>query len=94
MSDKETEIRERLENIGPHDLIDDLRRLLDENARLRAELADALKIMSTLHSAAVPDEDGPDIDAIIPAAAFRAFVDAHAQLLYRTNAKMTEDKTQ
>lgn len=53
-------------------LVDDLRPLL----------ARAMAAMKALHEAAQPDEGGPDIDAIIPGADFRTFVDVHAALLH------------
>lgn len=53
-----------------------LSRLVDEQTLL---LARAMLVMKTLHESASPD-DGPDMNAIIPAAAFREFVDADAAL--------------
>jgi hypothetical protein len=41
----------------------------------------AASTMRALHETAMPDEDTPDLDARIPAHAFRVFVDAHAELL-------------
>jgi hypothetical protein len=41
----------------------------------------ALAAMKKLHESAEPDTDHPEIPAIIPAAAFRAFVDEHARLM-------------
>lgn len=41
----------------------------------------AAAAMKALHETATPDEDSPDLDARIPAHAFRVFVDAHAELL-------------
>lgn len=56
-----------------------LGRLVDD---LRGVVARAMATMKTLHKAAKPDESGPDIDAIVPGADFRRFVDAHARLLH------------
>lgn len=42
----------------------------------------AVAAMEALHDAAEPDTDHPDIPAVVPAPAFRAFVDEHARLLY------------
>lgn len=42
----------------------------------------AITAMTTLHAAAIPVEDDPEIPALIPAKAFKEFVDAHAGLLY------------
>lgn len=52
-------------------LVDDLRRLL----------AESMRVMKALHESASPD-DGPDMDAIIPAGAFRQFVDDNAKLMH------------
>lgn len=41
----------------------------------------ALAAMKKLHESAEPDTDHPEIPAIVPAAAFRAFVDEHARLM-------------
>ena len=53
--------------------------LVDE---LRELLQDAKRAMTDLHQAAVPDESTEGVPAIIPPAAFSAFVDAHAQLCF------------
>lgn len=49
---------------------------------LRELLQDAKCAMTELQQAAVPDESTEGVPAIIPPAAFRAFVDAHAQLCF------------
>lgn len=41
----------------------------------------AIAAMTALHDSAEPQTDHPDIPALIPASAFRTFVDAHARLL-------------
>lgn len=46
-----------------------------------ASLRRAATTMKELHEAATPDESTPDLDARIPAHAFRVFVDSHAELL-------------
>lgn len=48
---------------------------------LRGLLAESMRVMKALHESATPD-DGPDMDAIIPAGAFRQFVDDNAQLMH------------
>jgi hypothetical protein len=53
--------------------------LVDHHREL---LRKAVAAMSSLHSAAKPDESSEDVDARIPAAVFRAFVDEHAALLH------------
>lgn len=50
---------------------------------LRVMLGDAMDAMTDLHIKVTPDEDTPDIDGIVPAAAYARFSDAHANLLYR-----------
>ena len=50
---------------------------------LRLMLGDAMNAMTELHSKVTPDEDTPNIDGIVPAAAYAKFVNAHADLLYR-----------
>lgn len=52
---------------------------------LRALLGRALDNFTTLHNAAKPDEDGPDIDAIIPGGVFARFVDEDAAIRYALN---------
>jgi hypothetical protein len=42
----------------------------------------AVKLMTDFHGQAQPD-DTPEMNAVFPAAAFRAFVDGHASLMYR-----------
>lgn len=49
---------------------------------LRELLQDAKRAMTELHEAAVPDESTEGVPAIIPPAAFRKFVDAHAMLCF------------
>lgn len=53
--------------------------MIDE---LHELLQDAKRAMTALHLAAVPDESTEGVPAIIPPAAFRAFVDAHAMLCF------------
>lgn len=48
---------------------------------LRGLLARAMQNFRTLHDSAMPD-NGPDMDAIIPAAAFAKFVDEDSALRY------------
>jgi hypothetical protein len=48
---------------------------------LRGLLAESMRVMKALHESATPD-DGPDMDAIIPAGAFRQFVDDNAKLMH------------
>ena len=43
-------------------------------------LDDAIAAMAELHGAITPDEN--EDDAMVPAAAMRKFVDAHARLMY------------
>lgn len=76
----------QVENAGNESAAFHLGMLVDD---LRPLLARAMATMKTLHEAAKPDEDGPDIDAIIPGADFRVFVDAHAALLHDV-AKLPE----
>jgi hypothetical protein len=52
---------------------------------LRILLARSLENFTTLHNAAKPDEDGPDIDAIIPGGVFARFVDEDAAIRYALN---------
>lgn len=52
---------------------------------LRVLLGRALDNFTTLHNAAKPDEDGPDIDAIIPGGVFARFVDEDAAIRYALN---------
>jgi len=52
--------------------------MVDEQTRL---VQKAVKAMKALHETAKPD-DGPDMNAIIPAAAFHVFVDVHAELMF------------
>lgn len=47
-----------------------------------ALLDEAIAAMKALHESAEPIEDDPEIPARIPADALRAFIDAHARLLY------------
>ena len=49
---------------------------------LRALLAEAMAMMKALHESASPD-DGPEMNAIVPAGAFREFVDANAALMHK-----------
>lgn len=56
-----------------------LSRMVDE---LRELAQDAKQAMTALHQAAIPDESQEGVPAIIPHAAFRRFVDAHAQLCF------------
>lgn len=53
-------------------LVDDLRGLLSE----------AMRVMKALHESASPD-DGPEMNAIVPAGAFHEFVDANAALMHK-----------
>ena len=48
---------------------------------LRGLLAESMRVMKALHESATADE-GPDMNAIIPAGAFRQFVDDNAQLMH------------
>lgn len=50
--------------------------------QLQALLAEALQCMTALHGSMRPDESTPDIDATVPGAAVRTFVDTHARLIY------------
>lgn len=52
--------------------------MVDEQTRL---VQKAVQAMKALHETAKPD-DGPDMNAIIPAAAFHVFVDVHAELMF------------
>lgn len=52
---------------------DEVRRLLDQS----------LAVMKALHVSAEPDESAEGVPCVIPSEPFRAFVDAHAELLYR-----------
>ena len=56
-----------------------LRAMVDE---LRELLQDAKRAMTELRQAAIPDESAEGVPAIIPPAAFRKFVDAHAMLCF------------
>lgn len=58
---------------------------------LRALLGRALANFTTLHNAAKPDEDGPDIDAIIPGGVFARFVDEDAAIRYALNQTCHHD---
>lgn len=53
----------------------------EESMRAYHLLNQAVEAMEALHSKIEPDEECED--GIVPAAALRAFVDAHAELLYR-----------
>jgi hypothetical protein len=54
-------------------------------------LNEALEEMEVLHASMIPN-DSEQMDAIVPAAAVRRFVDAHARLLYERRQLITSGK--
>lgn len=63
---------------GLNSAVGHLSAMVDEQTRL---VQKAVQAMKALHETAKPD-DGPDMNAIIPAAAFHVFVDVQAELMF------------
>ncbi|MBY0235794.1 MAG: hypothetical protein K2W93_12490 [Burkholderiaceae bacterium] len=74
-----TQQAERATGAGQEPEIGHLRVLVDD---LHSVLAEAMQVMKALHESAAPD-DGPEMNAVIPADAFRQFVDANAELMHK-----------
>lgn len=68
----------RAEIAGLESAVGHLSVMVDGKTRL---VQKAVAIMKALHGSAAPD-DGPEMNAIIPAHAFRVFVDGHAELMH------------
>jgi hypothetical protein len=68
----------RAELAGAESASGHLSALVDD---LRGLLAESMRVMKALHESAAPD-DGPEMSAIIPAGAFRQFVDDNAKLMH------------
>lgn len=68
----------RVEVAGLSSSVGHLSALVDDQTRL---VQKAVGIMKALHESATPD-NGPEMNAIIPADAFHRFVDGHAEVLH------------
>lgn len=68
----------KVEIAGLNSSVGHLSAMVDGQTRL---VQKAVQAMKALHETAKPD-DGPDMNAIIPAAAFHVFVDVHAELMF------------
>jgi hypothetical protein len=78
-ADKQAALKD-VEIFGLNSSIGHLGDLVDE---AREMLHEAMRAMKALHESATPDDSHEDMDAIVPGAAFAAFVDDHAALLHR-----------
>lgn len=56
---------------------------------LRGLLAESMRVMKALHESATPD-DGPEMNAVIPASAFHQFVDDNAKLMHQIHVSPHE----